>query len=217
MLNLHKYFASKNHIIWDWNGTLLRDIEHAVATTNRLLTEENLPPLSVERYLKTFRFPVIEYYRNLGFDTSPEKFRDLCERFNKYFVDGVHTCGLWPGVEGILAHVKNAGKMQSVLSASEQNILNHQMKLFALEGYFDHVTGIADKSAGSKVDRGHELLNKAGIAKEHTILVGDTDHDLEVAEALGIDVILLEHGHQCPTRLRETHHTIPHKLVKRLT
>ncbi|MGE0529343.1 MAG: HAD hydrolase-like protein [Bdellovibrionales bacterium] len=38
--------------------------------------------------------------------------------------------------------------------------------------------------------------------------MGDTDHDLEVAQALGIDVTLVEHGHQCPTRLRDIHHCV---------
>src|SRR3954465_14239750 len=100
---LHLKLAEKKHVIWDWNGTLLLDIDHAVATTNRLLREENLPPTTVERYKKIFRFPVIEYYGDLGFDTSPAKFLDLCERFNRYFLEGVHACTLWPGADLTLA------------------------------------------------------------------------------------------------------------------
>lgn len=205
---LHSHLENKKHVIWDWNGTLLLDTHHAVNTTNRLLREEGLPTIDIETYKKIFRFPVIEYYRDLGFDTQPEKFKDLCERFNRHFIDDVKTCSLWPGADITLEHVKRENKIQSVLSATEQNLLNHQMKLFALEMFFDHVTGIADKAAGSKIDRGHQLMEKVGIAPEHTIMIGDTDHDLEVAEALGIDLILVEHGHQCPTRLREIHHTV---------
>ena len=33
------------------------------------------------------------------------------------------------------------------------------------------------------------------------VLVGDTDHDYEVATNLGIDCILISHGHQSRTRL----------------
>ena len=202
---LHPHLQAKKHIIWDWNGTLLRDVEHAVQTTNRLLAEEKLPPTTIEHYKKIFRFPVIDYYRDLGFDTSEKGFKALCERFNHYFHEGLSRCDLWPGVRETLGHVAKNGQLQSVLSASEQNLLNLQVKHFALESYFAHVLGLSDKAAGSKVERGHTLMKKAGISPHQTIMIGDTDHDLEVAKALGIDIILADHGHQCADRLREIH------------
>ena len=208
MAILHPHLEHKKHVIWDWNGTLLLDLEHAVRTTNRLLAEENLPAITVDQYKQIFRFPVIEYHRDLGFDTTPAKFLELCERFNKYFVEGLGSCALWPGASQTLAHVKRGGKIQSLLSASEQGLLNHQVKMFELEPYFDHVTGLADKTAGSKVDRGRQLLATVGIAPTSTIMIGDTDHDLEVSQALGIELILVDHGHQCPLRLRTVHHTV---------
>ena len=35
-------------------------------------------------------------------------------------------------------------------------------------------------------------------------MIGDTPHDSEVAEAMGIDCILVEHGHVSKDRLQET-------------
>ncbi len=208
MKALHPHFEKKRHVIWDWNGTLLSDLDLAIKAVNRLLQEENLKTTDLETYKKVFGFPVIEYYKRLGFDTSPAKFHDLCERFNDYFHEGLHACTLWPGARETLEYVRRSGKIQSVLSASEQGLLNKSMKLFQLEELFHHVIGIADKKAGSKVDRGRELIAKVNLPIEDTILVGDTDHDLEVGEALGIDVILVEHGHQCSTRLRALHHHV---------
>ena len=205
---LHPHLETKRHIIWDWNGTLLSDIEHAVRSVNRLLREEMLDETNVEAYKKIFGFPVVDYYKVLGFDTTPWKFNELCERFNDYFHEDLHLCELWPGARETLAHVHRSGKTQSLLSASEHGLLLKSVKMFQIEEFFHHVHGIADKKAGSKVDRGHELMKKAGVAPEHTIMIGDTDHDLEVGQALGIDVILVEHGHQCPTRLRAVHHNV---------
>ncbi|MGZ3723628.1 MAG: HAD family hydrolase, partial [Bdellovibrionales bacterium] len=185
-----------------------RDIDHVVQITNRMLVEENLPPTTLENYRAVFGFPVIEYYKRLGLNVTPERFLQLCETFNDQFVEGLHACTLWPGAEQLLGEIKKSGKTQSVLSASEQNILNLQVKLYAVEHHFDHVQGIADKAAGSKIDRGHQLMKKAGIPAKDTIMIGDTDHDLEVGNALGIDVILVEHGHQHGERLREIHHTV---------
>ena len=202
---LSDVFSGKDHIIWDWNGTLLRDIDHAVEVVNLMLGENNLPLTDVERYKKLFRFPVIDYYRDLGFDTSPESFARLCERFNDLFYAGLDRCEIWPEMIPILEETKRAGKRQSVLSASEQNMLNHSVKKFGVGHLFDHVYGIGDKMAASKVSSGLRLMAETQSDPDRTILVGDTDHDVEVGEAMGIDVVLVEHGHQCAIRLRELH------------
>ena len=54
----------------------------------------------------------------------------------------------------------------------------------------------------------HELIANSGVDQKDTIMIGDTEHDKEVADALGIDLILVDHGHQCPTRLRPLHHKV---------
>lgn len=208
MQTLISHLKDKHHVIWDWNGTLLSDLEHAVTTVNRLLVEEGLPVTTLEQYKDIFGFPVIEYYEKLGFDTEPKKFLHLCERFNQYFYAGLPTLKLWPGARELLGEIKLSGRTQSLLSASEHDMLLHSVKHFEVERLFDHVFGIFDKTATSKVDRGHALIEHAGLPRAGTVLIGDTDHDLEVGEALGIDVILVEHGHQSAVRLREVHHTV---------
>ena len=50
------------HIIWDWNGTLLDDLDVSMEALNYVLEKENLPlVLDKEEYRKYFQFPVIEY------------------------------------------------------------------------------------------------------------------------------------------------------------
>ena len=47
-----------------------------------------------------------------------------------------------------------------------------------------------------------------GIDPADSVIIGDTDHDLEVGDALGVDVILLADGHQNEERLRKTRATV---------
>ena len=56
-------------IIWDWNGTLLNDIELCVLTINELLERRNLTLLSVEDYREVFSFPVKNYYQKTNWKT----------------------------------------------------------------------------------------------------------------------------------------------------
>ena len=57
-----------NHIIWDWNGTLLNDRWLCVEAINQALNKRNLPMLTEGKYKDVFSFPVEDYYKKVGFD-----------------------------------------------------------------------------------------------------------------------------------------------------
>lgn len=52
---------SYRHIIWDWNGTLLDDVDIVIEAMNRLLKRRNMPLLDYYTYKKIFTFPVKDY------------------------------------------------------------------------------------------------------------------------------------------------------------
>ena len=60
------------HIIWDWNGTLLNDAWLFVDIMNGVLSNRKLPLITVDDYRKLFCFPVKDYYKKLGFDLENE-------------------------------------------------------------------------------------------------------------------------------------------------
>ena len=70
--------------------------------------------------------------------------------------------------------------------------------------YFEAVAGLDHHYATSKIERGEELIRKYNIPKKKTIMIGDTIHDFEVAEKLGIPCVLIANGHQSEERLRST-------------
>lgn len=206
--NLLSYISDKDHVIWDWNGTLLSDVQHAVDSMNHLLSEHALPFLEVEKYRQIFEFPVRNYYETLGFNFERESFESLCERFTAKFMSGFKHLPLMPSMKVVLQDIQSKSKIQSVLSATIQSDLDEMIRHFELESVFKHVFGIDNKLGGSKIARGRELVALSKIDPSKTVIIGDTLHDLEVAHDLGIDAILLAHGHQCAVRLRKHHNKV---------
>lgn len=208
MHKLLNVISSKKHVVWDWNGTLLDDAHHAVNIMNHLLSEHQLPIINQKTYKELFGFPVKNYYEKLGFDFSKINFEQLSHKFVDHYMQGVSQCRPFLHSKKLLQEVKKQNKMQSILSASDQDSLNHVVSHFQLKDYFDHLFGIDNKLAGSKLNRGFDLLKEAGVPASETVLIGDTDHDLEVGKALGVEVVLLAHGHQSEERLRQVHHQV---------
>lgn len=207
-MNLLSHIEHKQHIIWDWNGTLFNDVGLAVNTINQLLAEYELPALSQEQYKQQFGFPVIDFYLKIGFDFDQHDVHAASDRFVDIYMDNFHDYPLVDGARELLETISQSTKTQSILSAAEQQDLHTKLDHHNLSPLFDWVYGIQTRKADSKVGRGHELIEESNVAKTDTIIIGDTLHDLEVGKALGIDVILVDHGHQCGTRLRDAHHTV---------
>ncbi len=184
-----------DHIIWDFNGTLLDDVQTGICSVNALLRERGLAEIkSKEHYREIFRFPIIEYYRSLGFDFEREPYEVLAPLWVALYLENVKAAGLYPDVIDTLELVKSMEIGQSVLSATELSMLEGQLETLGIRGYFDEVMGLDNIHAGSKLSLAYEW--RARHEGERVLLIGDTDHDVETACALGADCMLVSRGHQ---------------------
>lgn len=192
------------HLIWDWNGTLLDDADWCLSVINSLLAERKLQPIGdIEAYREIFGFPVVDYYRRAGFDFDKEPFDVPANEFIRLYHSDESRFRLFEGAKEVLAAIKGMGIRQAILSASETDNLRSQTALFGIGRYFDDILGISDIYAESKLGTGRAYMAKKSICAKKAALIGDTAHDHEVAEALGIDCILISNGHQNRRKLLE--------------
>ncbi len=194
--------ASLKHIIWDWNGTLLNDTTLCVAIINEILAAESLPTIDEETYRRTFTFPVQTYYERIGLHRRPKTFEELSAQYIKEYNRRWSQCTLHSGVQKCLKNLSEHGISQSILSASEENALHEAVDYHQLKGHFLGVIGQGDIFARGKLERGRKWVEGLGWPPEEILLVGDTLHDFEVAKAIGLQCLLVSHGHQCHTVLQ---------------
>ena len=191
-------------IIWDWNGTLLNDLRLCVKTINSLLEKRSLPVLTTSSYKEVFSFPVKDYYEKVGFDFSKEDFEIPAKEFIDQYNSEVNKCDLHENTIEVLEQFKIEGLKQYILSAMKQDMLNTTLKQNNIYYYFEDIVGLNNHYAASKVERGRELIRRNNIKKDTALMIGDTEHDFEVAQELGIVCVLISDGHQSQKRLENT-------------
>ncbi|MBT3345511.1 MAG: NUDIX domain-containing protein [Gemmatimonadetes bacterium] len=183
-------------MIWDFNGTILDDVDLAVGAMNAVLNRRGLPAIDAQDHKKSFGHPVSDYYSALGIDLAREDLSLLSDEFHDGYLAGVSQCRLVEGVSDLLSAFQDRGIRQFVLSAAEQTMLDAWVRMLGIEGFFTGVYGLADRLAVTKVLRGQELQAAHDVCPGSTLLIGDTDHDVEVAEALGCVPVVVALGHQ---------------------
>lgn len=191
-------------IIWDWNGTLLNDLELSISTANKLLKKRELEPITHNSYKALFSFPVKDYYEAIGFDFKKEGFEIPAMEYINLYNAEVKNCSLHTSVLEVLSYFKEKGIRQFVLSAMQEDMLIETLKHQNIYHYFEGIMGLGDHYAVSKIERGEQLISSHNINKEKSTIIGDTIHDFEVADQLGIDCILIADGHQSEERLKST-------------
>lgn len=192
------------HLIWDWNGTLLDDGWLCVEVLNTILAEHNRPAVTLEHYLANFGFPVINYYQSLGFELTPAEFERLSHVYIARYEARRLECRLRPGAREAVAAVHARGVEQVILSAYLQGTLEEIVAHHGLSHFFDKLIGNRDIFAHGKAEHGRAHLASLPHEPDAVLLIGDTLHDLEVAEAIGADCVLMAGGHTATERLEAT-------------
>lgn len=184
-----------DRVIWDFNGTILDDVAVSIASTDELLIRNSLPPVkTVEKYYSVFGFPIIDYYKRLGFDFTVTDYSDLAEEWVKIYLNNVKNARLRDGVEIVLRHIKSKGIKQTILSMSESFMLNEQVKNLGITDYFDEIIGKDDILASGKLSLAEQWRNSH--SDKNILYIGDTSHDVQSAEIIGAECILIKDGHE---------------------
>ncbi len=190
------------HIIWDFNGTILDDLEPCIDVLNIMLEKRSLPACDKEKYLEIFGFPIKSYYETAGFDFSAEDYGVLADEWAALYTEKAAQSKLCGGVIKALEFFKAKGIPQIILSATEINMLGAQLKALGISGYFDETLALGNLYAFSKVELGKDWVRRN--APQKALFIGDTVHDYETASAMGVDCVLIASGHQSKKRLGAT-------------
>jgi phosphoglycolate phosphatase len=199
------------HVIWDWNGTLIDDVQLCVDINNQLLADR-ITPIHKEHVRENFAFPVRTYYEKLGLELSDDCYASLMKAYNEQYQAHFLNSSLHDAVYETLEKIYNKGIPQSILSAHKHDLLLTEVAHHKVSHFFQHIVGLKDDQGTSKVESGKKHLETLGLKPQEVVLIGDTLHDLEVAQTLGVYCILVSHGYYAPERLRQAHALLAHNI-----
>ncbi len=194
---------SYTRVIWDFNGTILDDVKLCIKSANYLLKKYKLPIIkNLEHYYKVFGFPVIDYYRRLGFDFEKTDYSAVANEWVDFYLSNVSSAPVRSGVIDAVKKISSMGFKQTILSMTEDSMLKKQLSDLGILNLFDEVCGCDNIYASSKLALAENwrLLHK----DEKVLYIGDTLHDAESAKIISADFILISGGHESRTVLEKT-------------
>lgn len=190
------------YIFWDFNGTIIDDVHNALGCVNDLLERKKRSPITLSEYYNYVETPIIGFYRHI---LPPEEldFDEISKLFHEDYAKRIADTHLSEGAYELMHSLKEQGAHQYIVTANHIDEVTDLIKKFGVFDCVEQILGANNTLAESKTERAKALFNSLNIHPNDAIFIGDTLHDLETANALGIDYVLVEYGHQGRKLLRE--------------
>lgn len=179
-------------VVFDWNGTIVDDVERAALATEIVLSRRGGPVFRREEFRDRFRLPLGAFFTELGVERH-----DLVEAEAEWSEAlGRSKAPLSAGVPAMLEALLHRGVRLGVVSAAAQASVLLDARAGGVAELFDFVDGgRSDKSA---------VLRELAAAHDGWMAyVGDTEYDMASAIAAGAHPIGYGGGYRPGESLRQ--------------
>jgi phosphoglycolate phosphatase len=190
-------------IVFDWDGTLM-DSTAVIAGSIQAACRDlglNIPDDETARHVIGLG---LDQALSYAVPDLPEAMRpDLVARYRHHFLAQDEAIPLFDGARETIVELYGKGYHLGVATGKSRAGLSRAMESSGMKSYF-HATRTADHAL-SKPDPAmlFELMDELGTSAERTLMVGDTTHDVQMAQNANVDVVAVAYGAHTPQQLRE--------------
>ncbi|MEU0566265.1 HAD family hydrolase [Nonomuraea sp. NPDC005983] len=202
------------HIIWDWNGTLLHDIDAVVGATNEVFKPYALPALTADGFRAVYTRPIwLAYERLLGRPLEDGEWELLDTGFHDHYFRLSAVCGL--AADAVLSLTSWTGS-QSLCSMAPHTHLVPAVESFGITAHFTRIDGLVGSSGGEKAAHMAAHIEAVGVEAREVLVIGDSVDDGIAAKHVGARAVLYTGGMTLREELEATGFPVVDTLAEAL-
>ncbi|GHT91381.1 haloacid dehalogenase [Betaproteobacteria bacterium] len=189
-------------IVFDWDGTLMDSaaaIVHAIQSASRDLRQP-IPDDATARHV--IGLGLEEALRHVAPHLPATQYPEMAARYRHYYLSRDHELTLFAGVRELLIELTERGFMLAVATGKSQQGLDRALDHFGLRPGFQALRCADQCPSKPHPQMLFELMEELGSAPERTLMIGDTTHDLQMAQNAGTASIGVSYGAHPATALQ---------------
>jgi phosphoglycolate phosphatase len=181
-------------IVFDWDGTLMDSTVHIARSIQAACRDLGLPVPADEAASYVIGLGLREALQIAAPSLEPAEYPRLVERYRFHFLIKDPEIELFDGVREMLVELRDAGYLLGVATGKSRVGLNRALDQVRLTSLFD-CTRCADETFSKPHPAMlHELTRELGQDLTRTVMIGDTTHDLQMAQNAGAAGIGVAYG-----------------------
>jgi len=185
------------NIIFDWTGVIKDSVDDFLVVANKMFAEFGAREIVLDELKDTWEQPYMKFWNRYVPDLTIE---DQNVAYKKAMAEAPKGKS-FPGMADLVLHCHQSGIKMMVLSSDHRETLLPEIESFGLEGCFiEVITDVHSKKEGI-----NELIAKYELNKGETLFIGDSNHEIEEGNAVGVKTAAATWGFSTRERLEALH------------
>jgi phosphoglycolate phosphatase len=189
-------------LVFDWDGTVIDSAALIASSIQRACKDMKLPVPSSRDSRYVIGLGLKDSMQHLLPNLAERDYPPFMERYRHHFLGRDHETPLFEGIDTLLADLQQAGHWLAVATGKSRVGLQRSFEQTGIGKRF-HTTRCADESFPKPNPAMlFEVMETLGIAAENTLMIGDTSHDLLMAQNADVAALAVTYGAHDAAALR---------------
>ncbi|MES2971913.1 MAG: HAD family hydrolase [Patescibacteria group bacterium] len=194
-------------VVFDWNGTLIADLEAATVGCNAKLKIFGHSLITSSQYRQFFEVPTYKMYEQLGVPKNilEAKSREASEAFHAAYEPRVAKVRTRQGARQLLATLEAQGISKILLSNHTTTGIQSQVIRLNLSKFFNRILANADVYSShlkGKKDRLIDYFQTINFKPSETLIIGDTVEEIAIGQEIGLKTVAITGGFNTKAKLK---------------
>lgn len=181
-------------VIFDMDGTLA-DTSPGILNSHRHAHKAmGLPVPGTEELASVIGGPLLQTYID-RFGFSAQEARAAVDEYRRYYSEkGIREASLYPGMRETLCRLSENGIKVALATLKAERFAKIMLEDMGVLSCFDVVYGMDDQDTRTKSQLITMCMEATGVAREESLMVGDSLHDLNGARQCGVSFLGVSYG-----------------------
>ncbi|OGS80710.1 MAG: HAD family hydrolase [Gallionellales bacterium GWA2_55_18] len=190
-------------IVFDWDGTVMDSTAVIVDSIQSACRDLDLTVPDDEMARHVIGLGLNQALRHAVPDAPESMYESLVARYRHHFLAQGQAIPLFDGARETIAELHGAGYWLGIATGKNRAGLDRALESTGLKKYF-HATRTADQT----FSKPHpamllELMDELAVSAERALMIGDTTHDVQMAQNAKVDAVAVGYGAHPPEQLQE--------------
>lgn len=181
--------------IFDWDGTLMDSVPKIVHTVQNSAKLLELPIPTEEEVKGIIGLGLLDAFERLFGISDIETLNKLRDKYrNHYQEDSTIEMPLFDGSFELLSKLRENQKLMAVATGKGRKGLNGAMDMHDVSHFFHTSRTVDEAKSKPNPDMVLQILEELQVPPNEAIVIGDSEHDLKMAHAAGVDSVAVTFG-----------------------
>ena len=181
-------------IVFDWDGTLMDSETQIVHSMFGAIRDMQLESRSADECRNIIGLGLKEAIDSLYPGRDEQFSRQFVDSYRQHWFAQANDSELFPGARETLLLLREAGFELAIATGKGRTGLEKVLKHTELESMFS-VTRCSDETRSKPHPQMlEEILQETGIEAENTLMIGDTEYDMNMAIQAGVHPVAVSYG-----------------------